>query len=71
MFVQLSIIVIGRKDNYSLVHELRVMAAVKLHVNATYAQHPVLKSVYGKIQSGMGGKLFSSYRTVFELGQGL
>ena len=30
----------------SLVHELRVMAAVDLHVNATYAQHCASKSVY-------------------------
>ena len=49
-------------------HELRVMAAVELHVNATYyAQHPALKSVYGKCQSVIGGKLFSFYRTAFEL----
>ena len=34
-------------DN-SLVHELRVMAAVELHLNATYAQHPALKSVMKK-----------------------
>ena len=48
------------------------MAAVELHVNATYyAQHPALKSVYGKCQSVIVGKLFSSYRTVFELAQGL
>ena len=47
------------------------MAAVELHVNATYAQHPALKSVYGKIQSVIDGKLFSSYRTLFELAQGL
>ena len=48
--VQLSIIVIGRKDNI-LVHELQVMAAVELHVNATsYAQYPALKSIYGKDQ---------------------
>ena len=32
-------------DN-SLVHELRMIAAVELHVNATYTQHPALKSVY-------------------------
>ena len=36
-------------DN-SLVHKLRVMAAVELHLNATYAQHLVLKSVYEKGQ---------------------
>ena len=55
-----------------MVHELRVMAAVELHVNTTYyAQHPALKSVYGKRQSVIGGKLFSSYMTVFELAQGL
>ena len=47
------------------------MAAVELHVNATYAQHPALKSVTGKSQSVIGGKLFSSCRTVFELAQGL
>ena len=46
------------------------MAAIELHVNATYhGQHPALKSVYGKSQSVIGGKLFSSYRTVFELAQ--
>ena len=32
----------------SLVHELRVMAAVELLVNAIYTQHPALKSVYEK-----------------------
>ena len=31
-------------DN-SLVHELRVIAAVKLHLNVTYAQDPAFKSV--------------------------
>ena len=40
------------------------MAAVELHVNATYyAQHLGLKSVYGKDQSLISGKLFSSNRT--------
>ena len=35
-------------DN-SLVHELRVVAAVELHLNAPYyAQHPALKPVYEK-----------------------
>ena len=49
------------------------MATVELHVNATYyTQHPKLKLVYGKkTQSVIHGKLFSSYRTVFELAQGL
>ena len=52
--------------------ELRVMPAVKLHVNVTYyAQHSALKSIYGKSQSVIGGKSFSSYRTVFEPAQGL
>ena len=48
--------------NNSLVHKLRVMAAVELHLNATYyAQHPALKSVYEKrSQYIMSGKLFSS-----------
>ena len=46
--VQLSIIVIGRR-NKSLAHALRVIVAVELHVNATYhAQHPALKSVLWK-----------------------
>ena len=32
-----------------LVHKLRVMATVELHLNATYyAHHPTLKSVYEK-----------------------
>ena len=55
-------------DN-SLVHELRVMAAVSsyIHLNATYAQYLALKSVYEKNKYVMGGKLFSSYKTVFEL----
>ena len=44
-----------------MVHELRVMAAIDLHVNATYAQHPTLKSVYGKSQPVIGGKLSSFY----------
>ena len=34
----------------SLAHKLRVMAAVKQHLNATYAQHLALKSVYEKRQ---------------------
>ena len=44
----------------SLVHKLKVMTAVELHVNATYyTRNPLLKSVYEKSQSVMGGKLFS------------
>ena len=31
-----------------------------------YVQHPALKSVYGKSQSAMSGKLFSFCRTVLE-----
>ena len=46
------------------------MAAVVLHINATYyAQNSALESVYGKIQSLIVGNLFSSNRTVFELAQ--
>ena len=56
---QLSIFVTGRGGN-SMTHKHRVMAAaVKLHLNATYAQHLALKSVYEKRQYVMGGKLFS------------
>ena len=67
--VQLRIIITGRRDN-SLVHV--EMAAVKLHVNARdYTQHSALKPVYGKSQSVIGCKLFSSYRTLLELAQGL
>ena len=48
------------------------MTAVELHVNATYyAQNQALESVYGKSQSVIVGKLFYSYRTVFELAQAL
>ena len=47
------------------VHELRVMAAVELHLNAKYyAQHLAPKSVYGKDQSVIASKLFSSYRRI-------
>ena len=53
-------------DN-SMVHE---RWAVELHLNATYAQHLSLQSIYEKSQYIMGGELFSS-RTVFELAQGL
>ena len=54
--VQLSIVVIGRRDN-SLVHELTGLAVVELHVNATYyaQQHPALGSFYGKSQSVISG----------------
>ena len=37
--------------------------------NVIYNIHPTLKSVHEKSQSVMGSKLFSSYRTVFELAQ--
>ena len=61
MPVQLSSIVFGRRDN-SLVHELRVIAAIELHVNAThYMPNQFMenqKSVYGKSQSAIGSKLF-------------
>ena len=40
-------------------HELGVMAAADVHVNATYGKHPALKSVYGKSQPVTWGKLFS------------
>ena len=57
---QLSIIAIRIRNN-SLVHELLVMTPVELHVKATYyVQHPALKSIYGKGQSVIAGKLFSS-----------
>ena len=57
-------------DN-SLVHEIRKIAAVKLHLSATYTQCLVLKSVYKKSQYVIGDKLFSSNRTVLELAQSL
>ena len=61
LFSSASLSLVGQK---SLVHELRVMAAisllVELHVNITYVQHPALRSVNGKSQSVMSGKLFSS-----------
>ena len=58
-------------DN-ALVHELRVVAAVELHLNVTYyAQHPALKPVYEKSQYIMGDNLFFSYRTVFDIVHGL
>ena len=51
--------VIVWRDN-PLVHELRVMAAVELRVNATYyTQHPAFKSVYGKGLAVTDVKLFS------------
>ena len=56
-------------DNY-LLHELRVTAAVKLHLNSTYAQNLALKSVYEKSKYIIGGKLFSS-KTVLQLAQDL
>ena len=49
-----------------------MVAAVEINVNATYyVQCQALKSVYGKSQSVIVGKLFSSSRTIFELAQGL
>ena len=36
--------------NNSLVHEVKINAAVEIHLNATYAQHPALKSVCEKSQ---------------------
>ena len=48
----------------SLAYKPRVMAAVKLHLNATYAQHLALKLVCGKRQ--VDGKLFSS-KIMFEI----
>ena len=56
--VQLSIFVPLAGDN-SLVHDLRMMAAVELHLNTTYAQHTGLKSANEKSQYVTGGKLFS------------
>ena len=59
-------------DSSLMMHELRVMEAVEFHLIATYhVQHFAFKSVFQKSQSGMGGKLFSYHRTVFELRQGL
>ena len=50
LIVQLCIFVIVRTGNNSLVHELRAIIAVKLHLNAPYAQHPALKLVDEKNQ---------------------
>ena len=59
MPVQLSIIAVGRRDEPDA--WTSVVAAVELHVNATYyVQQPALKSVYGKDQSVIAGKLFPS-----------
>ena len=45
-------------DN-SLAHKSRVVAAVELHLNASYAQHLALESVYEKRQYKiMGGSHF-------------
>ena len=57
---------LSRVGDNSLAHKCRVMIAVKLHLNATYAQNlaqlklKLLKSVYEKRQQIMGGQLFSS-----------
>ena len=53
-----------------MVHELRVIAAVKLHLNVTYAQDRAFKSVDEKSWWEMSGKLIFSYRTMFKLAQG-
>ena len=45
LFGSVSLSLVG---NNLLVHELRVMASVELHLNATHSQHPALKSVYEK-----------------------
>ena len=45
LFNSASLSLVG--DNY-LAHKLRVMAAVELHLNVTYAQRLALKSVYEK-----------------------
>ena len=61
--VQLSIIVIDRRDN-TLVHELWVMTAVELHVKATYhAQYPALKSVMEKTNQWL--RLVSCFPPMF------
>ena len=52
---------LSRVGDNSLAHKCRVMIAVKLHLNATYAQNlaqlklKLLKSVYEKRQQIMGG----------------
>ena len=59
LFSSVSLLLVG--DN-TLVHELRVLAAVELHVNSTYyVQYPAVKSIYGIDQSVIAGKLFSFY----------
>ena len=52
------------EDNSLVMHRLRVLAAVKLHLNAAYVQHLALKSVYEKSQKC--GKLFSSRNDLFQ-----
>ena len=47
LFNSASLSLVG--DN-SLAHKLRVIATVELHLNATYAQHLALKSVFEKRQ---------------------
>ena len=44
-----------------------LMKVGELHVNATYAQHLHWNQFMEKSQPVIGSKLFSSYRTVFEL----
>ena len=52
-------------EGNTLAHKLRVIKAVKLQLNAIYAQHLALKLVHEKRQYIMGGKLFSS-KKMFE-----
>ena len=69
-------IVVGRRDK-SLKHELRVMGAAELHVNATYCIYRISlwKSEIRlwKKPISIGGTLFfsCSIRTVFEVAEGL
>ena len=58
MFNSVSFSLVGDKPFVCM--NLRVMAAVELHLNATYAPHSALKSVHEKSQSVLGQGLQDS-----------
>ena len=69
LFSSVSILMVG--DNH-LVDILRLLTAIELFNNSDfYNRHPILEAIFEDSKTALGEKLFSSFRTVFELALGL
>ena len=56
----------------TVIHLLRILTSAGLFlIHIFYSRHPILTDVYNNDNTVLGGKLFTSYESIFELTRGL